>query len=104
PTGLCSLKERLFTTGEIQVTLETGQTVSIKLDEFLANEQVKAVASEIEAAVQRFLSQVDVSWAEWVNNAEIVLTGGGANMPNIAALADRLWDFGGTRIRFRRAP
>jgi hypothetical protein len=103
-TGLRSLKERLFMTGEIQVTLESGQTVSITLDEFLNNEQVKGVVSEIEKAVQRFLSSVDVSWTQWTENAQIVLTGGGANMPNVAALSDRLWEFGGTRLRFRQAP
>jgi molecular chaperone HscA len=104
-TGLRSLKERLFTTGEIQTTLDsTDQTVSIKLDEFLGNEQVKGVVSEIEKAVQRFLNSVDVSWAAVADNAQIVLTGGGANMPNIKALADRVWEFGGKPLRFRRVP
>jgi hypothetical protein len=41
------------------------------------------------------------SWM--AENAQIVLTGGGANMPNIKALADRPWELGGKRLHFRRA-
>src|SRR5260370_23637339 len=82
---LRALKERLFTIGEIQTTLLTGQTVSIELDEFLSNDQVKGVGQEIEKAVERFLNSVRGSWSTVADNAQIVLTGGGANMPNIKA-------------------
>jgi molecular chaperone HscA len=103
-TGLRSLKERLFITGELQVTLDTtDQTVALTLDEFLANEQVKGVVSEIEKALQRFLSSVDNSWSSVTDNAQIVITGGGANMPNIRALADRVWDVAGKRVKFKPA-
>jgi len=101
--GLRKLKERLFITGEIEVALVTSQTVSLKLDEFLKNEQVRAIGQEIEKAVQRFLSSVPASWSAVTANAQIVLTGGGANMPNIKALADRDWDLGGRKLRFHRA-
>ena len=54
--GLRTLKERLFTTCEIQVTLaNTDQTVSINLDEFLGNEQVKGVGqlSVLQGAIEK---------------------------------------------------
>jgi molecular chaperone HscA len=101
--GLRVLKERLFTTGEIQVALVSDQTVSISREEFLSNDKVKAVGQEIEKAIERFLSSVRPSWSAVTGNAQIVLTGGGAAMPNIKALADRVWEIGGEKVSFRRA-
>jgi molecular chaperone HscA len=102
--GMRRLKERLFTAGKIDVSLLSGQSIVLQLDEFLANDQVKAIEKEIEGAVQRFLDSADESWTSVLDNAQIVLTGGGASMPNIEALADRVWKLGGQPVRFKRVP
>lgn len=101
--GLRGLKERLFRTGQLQVSLVTDQTITMALDEFLSSDRMRRLGEQIENAIERFLASVDGTWSDAPGEPQLVLTGGAASMPNIRELADRPWQLGGKRISFRRA-
>jgi molecular chaperone HscA len=102
--GARHLKEVLFLTGELTHQLLNDQTVSLRLDEFLSTEGVRLFTSTIEAEWQRFLNLVDETWANPLNSAKLVITGGGCDLPMIKTLANKTWQFRGHSIRFQPTP
>jgi hypothetical protein len=74
------------------------------LPEFLAHDRVKLVGQEIERAVTGFLASVDNSWAAARDHAFLVLTGGGANLPMTKELKQKIWQIGGSPVRFEETP
>jgi hypothetical protein len=94
------LKQRLFRTKTLDVTLITGETVSIELDEFLAHSKVKLFSSGVESAVSSFLDSLDDSWSRIPGQPLLVLAGGGANLPMIKALGQKRWQLGSASVVF----
>ncbi len=100
-SGIRRLKEALFLTGRLDVTV-ADQTVSIELPEFLGNDRVKRFGQTIEEAIRKFLGAVDSSWQK-ADQALLVLTGGGASLPMIKDLVNKRWELGGHDLVFKPA-
>jgi hypothetical protein len=83
-------KERLFQDGEISVRLFTDELVSVSLDEFLSLQQVVDFGNSLKACRDEILNRVDLSWIEGAPNGALglALTGGGASLPMVKALAE----------------
>ncbi|UOV04137.1 hypothetical protein MUU75_13445 [Pseudoxanthomonas mexicana] len=85
-------KEDLFNTGSVFVVLDTGETVDIKLDEFLNHDAVKAFENSLRQTMIEILESVNPDFIDWVRmdakrRLTIVLTGGGATLPMARKLA-----------------
>jgi molecular chaperone HscA len=101
--GIRRDKERLFTTGRLDVTLATDQPVTVTLEEFLASPGVREFAEHIERQLVRFLSQVDNSFEKATVLPTMLLTGGGANIPFIQKLPTKRWRIGERDFSFKLA-
>ena len=102
-SGIRRDKERLFTTGRLDVTLATDQPVTVTLEEFLASPGVCGFAEHIESQLARFLGQVDSSFENATDFPTMLLTGGGASIPFIQKLPAKRWRIGGREFSFRLA-
>lgn len=94
-------KERLFQDGEISVRLFTGELVSVSLDAFLALEQVVNFGNSLKACRDEILNRVDPSWIEGAPNRALglALTGGGASLPMVKALAEGEIEVHGKKLK-----
>jgi hypothetical protein len=104
-SGVRRLKEQLFVTGRLTQSLEDDRVVSLTRDEFLGTKGVKNFQESVAAKLQELLGSVDPSWAKAAPKGEItmVLTGGGADLPMIQALAKQGWTFAGRAVKVRLA-
>jgi molecular chaperone HscA len=100
-SGVRRLKEQLFTTGKLQHRLVNDQEVSITMEEFLITEGVSKFKRSIDAALQDFLNSVHESWLKPMESIQLVLTGGGCDLPMVKDLAKKAWRFKGQTVRFR---
>ncbi|WP_343802856.1 hypothetical protein [Marinobacterium maritimum] len=83
-------KERLFRDEEVVVRLFNDQLVTIQLDEFLSLEQVVKFGDSLKACRDRILSRVHPSFVKGAPHGALglALTGGGAALPMVKALAE----------------
>lgn len=83
-------KERLFQDGEISVPLFSGELVSVSLDEFLSLEQVVNFGLSLKDCRDEILNRINPSWIEGAPHGALglALTGGGASLPMVKALAE----------------
>ncbi|MEO3985179.1 hypothetical protein [Plesiomonas shigelloides] len=82
-------KEYLFKDGVVNASLFNGASVEITLREFMGLPQVLAFSNSLKKCMQDILDGVDPSFIRSApNNAlAVVLTGGGAELPMVQALA-----------------
>ncbi|WLQ16513.1 hypothetical protein O5O45_11340 [Hahella aquimaris] len=83
-------KERLFLDSEIVVRLFNEQIISITLDQFLSLDQVVQFGKSLKECRDRILSRVDRSFIHGAPHdaVALALTGGGASLPMVKALAE----------------
>lgn len=86
---LRNYKERLFEDGEVTVKLFNDQIVPIELAKFLELDQVKRFGQSLVDCRNRILTRVDPSFIKAAPNHAlgVALTGGGATLPMVKALA-----------------
>ena len=82
-------KETLFREGEVMVALLTGDSVEIELDDFLGLDQVRKFGDSLRECRDMILERVEAAFIErvWENSLAVALTGGGAELPMVKALA-----------------
>lgn len=82
-------KERMFEDGEVTVRLFNDALVPVTLDEFLQLEQVVKFGESLISCRDRILNRVDSSVVDAApfGTLAIALTGGGASLPMVKALA-----------------
>ena len=94
-------KERLFRDEYVVVRLFTDQLVTIQLDEFLSLEQVVKFGNSLKDCRDRILNRVDPSFIKGAPHGAlgIALTGGGATLPMVKALAEGAVQLHGKELR-----
>jgi len=100
-------KEALFNDGFLTVRLLDGEIVEVSLQEFMALEAVQKFAQDLEQCLLDVLSSVDSSWvqvAQKNGGLAVVLTGGGAKLPMVQALASGQLDLNGQSVPRIHAP
>jgi molecular chaperone HscA len=102
--GARQLKEQLFRLKKLEVSLITKETISIELGEFLENPRVKQFGDEVASAINSFLDNVDSSWSKVPGRPLLILAGGGANLPMIQDLGNKVWHMGTGKVVFDRTP
>ncbi len=103
--GVRQLKERLFRVGSLTEFLVNDEEVTLSREEFVESDGVRRFTDGIAGKIQRLLEGVHESWAKAATEKGItlVLTGGGRDLPMIAALKHRRWRLGGRAVPFRVA-
>lgn len=85
-------KETLFSQGSVLISLREGDPFEVIQSEFEAEEAVEKFSGSLQSTVNRVLASVDQSWIDRVRRSRtgqitVVLTGGGAKLPMVQALA-----------------
>lgn len=97
-------KEELFDQGEITVSHD-GYEASITLDQFLATPGVMDFKSALDQKMVGILESINKDWIDLIGASQripyltVALTGGGASLPMVRALADRQITVRGKQIR-----
>nr|OEF33223.1 hypothetical protein OA9_18980 [Vibrio cyclitrophicus 1F97] len=93
-------KETLFNEGEVHISLFTGDIVDVYLQEFLSLEAVKVFGESLRNCMTSILEGVDDSFIKSApkNQLVLALTGGGAELPMVKALALNKLSIHGTEI------
>jgi len=98
-----TLKETLFTAGELEYALADGTIGRVNLAEFLADERVKRFAASVEEGFRKALEAVDDSWLHWLAmpgvRLRVVLTGGSSQLPMVRGLTEGAVQVKGLEIR-----
>lgn len=86
-----SYKETLFNEGEVIISLLNSDIVEVTLDEFLSLEPIEEFGEQLKLTVEDIFDSIDKSWVRSIPQGRlgVVLTGGGAQLPMIKALANR---------------
>lgn len=94
------LKERLFADGEVQYVLADSTLGRIELEDFLGSRPVKEFAERVDRGFREVLEAVDDTYLNLLSlaNLKVVLTGGGAQLPMMRALAEGWVEVKGKRI------
>ena len=87
---LRNYKERLFEDGEVVARLFNGEQVPITLDDFLSLDQVVRFGESLKQCRDEILERIDSSFVMGAPGGvlSIALTGGGATLPMVKALAE----------------
>ena len=94
------LKESLFIEGRVYPTLPDGvPELEVVLKDFLETRAVKTFTESIEKTVQSILEEVDYSWLTSSEYIGVLLTGGGASLPMLQSLTDRVIEAQGKRVK-----
>jgi molecular chaperone HscA len=82
-------KEELFRDGIVEVELANHHRVVVKKADFLSSERVKTFSSLLEQKLETVLAQVEDGYLGLMarGNLNVVLTGGGADLPMIQHMA-----------------
>ncbi|KSH06168.1 hypothetical protein AO958_23340 [Pseudomonas aeruginosa] len=100
-------KEALFNDGFLTVRLLDGALVEVTLQEFMELKTVLKFAEDLEQCLRDVLANVDASWiqvAQRSGGLAVVLTGGGAKLPMVKALASGQIEVSGQSVRRIHAP
>ncbi|MNZ20284.1 hypothetical protein D3C78_373380 [compost metagenome] len=100
-------KEALFNDGDLTVTSIGDESVEVTLQEFMELNTVQKFAQDLEQCLREVLSGVDPSWIQVANKhggLAVVLTGGGAKLPMVQALASGQLEVNGQTVRRIHAP
>lgn len=96
------LKETLFKAGKLEYALADGTVGEVKLEDFLADDNVRRFAQAVEAGFKKSLEAVDETWLRWLAmdgvRLHVVLTGGSSPLPMMQVLGKGLIDVKGHRI------
>jgi molecular chaperone HscA len=96
------LKETLFKTGKLEYALADGTVGQVTLEQFLADEAVKRFSTAVETGFKKALGALDDTWLQWLARdgvrLNVVLTGGSAALPMMAALGHDVVEVKGFRI------
>lgn len=98
-----SQKERLFEAGRVAVTLPNDSSATVTLDDFVAREDVKDFVNAFARKLEESLAGATLgTYTMTYGYVDVVLTGGGANLPMIREVFSRALQLGqhGT-IHFR---
>lgn len=102
------LKESLFNDEFVFVSLMNGTEVDIELSEFLELDAVARFGANLRETMVDILESVDKSWINWIlahpsRRLVVALTGGGAELPMVKALAEESIRVNGQSIPVARA-
>ena len=102
------LKESLFNDEFVFVSLMNGTEVDIELSEFLELDAVARFGANLRDTMVDILESVDKSWINWIladprRRLVVALTGGGAELPMVKALAEESIRVNGQSIPVARA-
>lgn len=94
------LKERLFASGSVQYVLTDGTQGKIELDEFMASRPVREFSERVEQGFRDVLEGLHETWLNYLTKTDltVILTGGGASLPMMRALANGWVEVRGKRI------
>jgi molecular chaperone HscA len=100
-SGIRRLKEELFKAKSLRHKMSNDLIVEISLDEFLELPAVRKFERALEESVRSFLERVHSSWSH-VESLQLVLTGGGSELPMVTRLAGMSLPIGdGKTVRLR---
>lgn len=100
-------KETLFREGSLNYFLVDDTPGSVHLPEFLESPEVARFSKGLRDAIQKTFDQVDESWIHKMFEnlgVLVVLTGGGARLPMVQALAKGWIETHGIRVLCHAAP
>ncbi len=100
-------KERLFREKRLEYRLSDDSRGVISLEEFLALDPTSRFAATLEETLTNILKRIDSSWITHLlgpQDLTVVMTGGGAGLPMVRALADKVSQVQGVSIRRLPAP
>lgn len=99
-------KETLFRDGNVHVPLANGSIATIQIDKFLTNTRLMAFSDLLQRQVLDVLNATGDGFLDLMKESHlnVVLTGGGANLPMIQSLATGVIDVRGRRILRKSVP
>lgn len=99
-------KEALFRDGIVQVPLANSSRVVVMRDAFLASTRVKAFEEQMKSNVLEVLNFAGDGFLDLMRDSHlnVVLTGGGADLPMVKSLARDVIEVRGRRIMRRPTP
>lgn len=99
-------KEALFRDGIVEVPLANRSRVVIVREEFLTSSRVKAFSKLLEKEIQEVLNAAGDGFLDLMRDSRlnVVLTGGGADLPMVKNLAKDVIEVRGRRIMRRPMP
>lgn len=94
------LKERLFADTSVQYVLSDGTLGKIELSEFMASRPVSEFSERVEQGFRDVLEGLHDTWLSYLTKTDltVILTGGGASLPMMRALAEGWVEVRGKRI------
>ena len=94
------LKERLFADTRVQYVLSDGTLGKIELGDFMASRPVREFSERVEQGFRDVLEGLHDTWLSYLTKTDltVILTGGGASLPMMRALAEGWVEVRGKRI------
>lgn len=94
------LKERLFADTSVQYVLSDGTLGKIELDDFMASRPVREFSERVDQGFRDVLEGLHDTWINYLTKTDltVILTGGGASLPMMRALAEGWVEVRGKRI------
>jgi len=94
------LKERLFVDTSVQYVLSDGTLGKIELGDFMASRPVREFSERVEQGFRDVLEGLHDTWLSYLTKTDltVILTGGGASLPMMRALAEGWVEVRGKRI------
>jgi molecular chaperone HscA len=82
-------KERLFRDQRVEIPLANGSRATVLLEDFLENDRVKKFGEQLQRKAEEVLSAAGDGYLDLMRDGHVrvVLTGGGADLPMVQALA-----------------
>lgn len=93
-------KERLFADTTVQYALSDGTLGRIELGDFMASRPVREFSERVEQGFRDVLEGLHDTWLSYLTKTDltVILTGGGASLPMMRALAEGWVEVRGKRI------
>lgn len=93
-------KEQLFRQGTTEITLANHARVHVQLKGFLATQRVRNFAALLQKKVEEILNSIGEGYLDLLSTIglRVVLTGGGAGLPMVRALAQGVVEVKGRKI------
>jgi molecular chaperone HscA len=99
-------KEALFRDGQVEIPLANRSRAIVHLDAFLDSSRVKAFSEQLQRELLQVLSAAGDGYLDLMadSHLNVVLTGGGADLPMVQDLARGVIEVRGRRILRKAAP